>query len=217
LHLVGWFIWIVWWCTDLQTLNSRNSCFLTTATELDASHSTWYVRRNWKYSVRENVYLTFDMVSFQRSASLFHLHQKECERYCHNRRGSWNFWPASVTSFECFFCWSLLPVLFSFHEARTTALLADDLTSNSDTCDGNIYILNPALDNLVGIVTRYGLDCPGVEARWDEIFALFWTGPGATQSPLLWVPGLFSVDKEVGAWHSPPTPSNADFKEKVKL
>ena len=21
LHLVGWFIWIVWWCTDLQTLN----------------------------------------------------------------------------------------------------------------------------------------------------------------------------------------------------
>jgi hypothetical protein len=22
LHLVGWFIWIVWWCTDLQTLNS---------------------------------------------------------------------------------------------------------------------------------------------------------------------------------------------------
>jgi hypothetical protein len=21
LHLVGWFIGIVWWCTDLQTLN----------------------------------------------------------------------------------------------------------------------------------------------------------------------------------------------------
>jgi len=21
LHLVGWFIWIVWWCKDLQTLN----------------------------------------------------------------------------------------------------------------------------------------------------------------------------------------------------
>jgi len=21
LHLVGWFIWNLWWCTDLQTLN----------------------------------------------------------------------------------------------------------------------------------------------------------------------------------------------------
>jgi len=21
LHLVGWFIWIVWWCTDLRTSN----------------------------------------------------------------------------------------------------------------------------------------------------------------------------------------------------
>jgi len=24
LHLVGWFIWIVWWCTELQTLNWRD-------------------------------------------------------------------------------------------------------------------------------------------------------------------------------------------------
>ena len=23
LHLVGWFIWTVWWCTDLQTLNLK--------------------------------------------------------------------------------------------------------------------------------------------------------------------------------------------------
>jgi hypothetical protein len=23
LHLVGWFIWIVWWCTDQQTLNFK--------------------------------------------------------------------------------------------------------------------------------------------------------------------------------------------------
>ena len=23
LHLVGWFIWIVWWCMDLQTLNLK--------------------------------------------------------------------------------------------------------------------------------------------------------------------------------------------------
>ena len=28
LHLIGWFIWIVWWCTDLQTLNLRQVPFL---------------------------------------------------------------------------------------------------------------------------------------------------------------------------------------------
>jgi len=26
LHLVGWFIWNIWWCTDLQTLNLAGVC-----------------------------------------------------------------------------------------------------------------------------------------------------------------------------------------------
>ena len=96
-------------------------------------------------------------------------------------------------------------------------MLTDHLTSNPDTCDGNIYFPYPALDSLVGIANRYGLDCPGVETRWGEIFALFRTGPGAIHSPVLWVPALFSVGKEVWAWHSQPTPSSVEVKEKVKL
>jgi len=30
LHLVGWFIWIVWWCTDLQTLKILKVIFVKT-------------------------------------------------------------------------------------------------------------------------------------------------------------------------------------------
>jgi len=61
-----------------------------------------------------------------------------------------------------------------------SALLADDLTSNPDICDGNIYFHYPALDSLVGVATRYELDWPGLETPWGEIFVLFRTGPGAT-------------------------------------
>ena len=38
-----------------------------------------------------------------------------------------------------------------------------------------------ARDSSVGIATRYGLDVPGIESRWGEIFRtlpdLFWSPP----------------------------------------
>ena len=46
-------------------------------------------------------------------------------------------------------------------------------------------------DNSVGIATRYGLDGPGIESRWERDFphpsrqAL-----APTQPPIQWVPGL---------------------------
>jgi hypothetical protein len=43
----------------------------------------------------------------------------------------------------------------------------------------------------IGIATGYGLDDPGIESRWRQDFsALVQTGPGPTQPPLQWVPGL---------------------------
>ena len=47
------------------------------------------------------------------------------------------------------------------------------------------------LGSSVGIVTDYGLDCPGIESRWETRFsAPVQTGPVAHQPPVQWVPGL---------------------------
>jgi hypothetical protein len=55
-----------------------------------------------------------------------------------------------------------------------------------------IIIIITGRDSAVGMVTRYGLDGPGIESRWERVFPhpsrpALWT----TQSSIQWVPGLF--------------------------
>ena len=42
----------------------------------------------------------------------------------------------------------------------------------------------------VDIVTDYGLDDPGIESRWGEIFRPSRQALGSTQPPVQWAPGL---------------------------
>jgi len=72
-------------------------------------------------------------------------------------------------------------------------------------------------DSSVGIATRYGLDGPEIESRWKRDFPY---RPERTWSP----PSLqynayqvFPRGKAAGAWPWPPTPSNAEVKERVEL
>jgi hypothetical protein len=62
-------------------------------------------------------------------------------------------------------------------------------------------------DSLVGIVTGYGLDGPGIESRWGEFYRP-WTPTNLLFHGYRVHPG----GKAAGAWRWPPTPSSAEVK-----
>jgi hypothetical protein len=61
-------------------------------------------------------------------------------------------------------------------------------------------------DSSVGIKTRYGLDGPGIESRWEEGFsAPVQTGPGAHQASYTMGTGSFPGVKRPGRSVDQPT------------
>jgi hypothetical protein len=73
-------------------------------------------------------------------------------------------------------------------------------------------------DSSVRIATSYGLDCPGIESRWErDLLHPFRSALGPKQPPTQAVPGLFPGGKAAGAWCWPPTPSCTEVKERVEV
>ena len=57
-------------------------------------------------------------------------------------------------------------------------------------------------DSIVSIVTRYGLDGPGMESQWGARFsAPVQTRPGAHPASYTMGTGSFLGGKAAGAWH----------------
>jgi len=62
------------------------------------------------------------------------------------------------------------------------------------------YIMNLEICSAVGIATRYGLEGPGIESRWEREFsAPSRPARGLTQLPIQWAPDLFTGGKATGA------------------
>jgi hypothetical protein len=74
------------------------------------------------------------------------------------------------------------------------------------------------LNSSVGIVTRYGLDGPGIDSRWGRNFphrSIPVLRP--TQPHIKWVPGLaLGVKRQLRGVNHPP-PSSVEIKERVEL
>ena len=73
-------------------------------------------------------------------------------------------------------------------------------------------------DSSVGIVTRYGLDGPGIESRWGRDFSVpIQTSPGAHPASITIgtrsLPGL----KQPGRGVDHPPPSSAKVEGRVEL
>jgi hypothetical protein len=65
----------------------------------------------------------------------------------------------------------------------------------------------------VGIGTVYGLDGPGIESRWDEIFRTRPDRPWGPPSLLHNGYRVFPGGNAAGAWCLPPTPFSAEVKK----
>ena len=80
------------------------------------------------------------------------------------------------------------------------------------------YSVTGGRDSSVGIATRYGLDGPGIESRWEVIFpAPFQTCPEAHPASYTMGTGSFPGVKRPGRGADHPFPASAEVLYTVEL
>ena len=95
--------------------------------------------------------------------------------------------------------------------SSVTFLITD--SSDCTGCSG----LDMGQDSSVVIVTRYGLDGPGIESRWEAIFsAHVQTGPGAHPASYTMGTGSLPGVKRSGRGVEHQPPYSTEVKERVE-
>ena len=93
----------------------------------------------------------------------------------------------------------MLPLLRSFTSSNYDSGTKQALNRPNNLQHAHKYAnVNVGRDSVVGIATRYGLDGPGIESRWEARFSadLSWGAPNFLYS----VYRVFPGGKAAGAW-----------------
>ena len=123
-------------------------------------------------------------------------------------------------------------LVFLCHE-QNSEVVPNLLPSRLDVIKLNPIVLNPAnylikfyvthipsvgRDSSVGIATRYGLNSPGIESRWEARFSVpVQTGPGAHPASCTMGTGSFPGVKQPGRGVDYLPQSIVEVKERVEL
>ena len=66
---------------------------------------------------------------------------------------------------------------------------------------------------VVNVATRHGLDGPGIESRWGDIFSTLQTGHGLHPASYAMGTGSFARVKRPGCGVDHPSPSSAEVRD----
>ena len=137
--------------------------------------------------------VTFDQSAYRSTQQLFIL-----QSALRSQRGSSSAVPTVHNAVRLYCCVVPPSVQHSCRQVPRYSLFYSKLNYIYSRCRNQgfkfIFYIYPSLlcgrGSSVSITNDYGLDGPGIESRWGEIFRPSRPVLGSTQPPVQWVPGL---------------------------